>query len=171
MNPMRKIMKLVEGYTPHDPLGVVAKIRALDTAFLEEWEARVGGERRPNVMPPSTNSPFHLSPCGRCKSPMWHQPCSVCNYYPMGDMDDGRRRGTPEYAEYQARVSQGAHEKFLKLVSHFGNIAVWFFNDKLKTVAGKNDAFKEMVGRYVAEAQKLDLPDGEQLWDAYGEQA
>lgn len=181
---MRHIMKLVEGYTLHDPLGVVAKIRELDTAFISEWDAyedrREEEERqmrrrdfslvKTSIYKGDRRSPFHLSPCGRCRAPVWSQPCPVCNYYPMGDMDDGRRRGTPEYADYQARMSAGAKEKWFASCQQFGNIAVWFFNNKLKTVAAQSDTFKRMVARYSEEAAKLDLPPAEQIWDAYGDQ-
>jgi hypothetical protein len=188
MKSMREMMKLFEGWTLHDPLGVVAKIRALDDAFIAEWDAyeerREEEERqerarsRPFSSPPirtsvykgDRKSPFHLSPCGRCRCPVWQQPCPVCNYYPMGDMDDGHRRGTPEYDQYQARMSAGAKEKWFALVQQFGNIAVWFFQRKLKTVAGKSETYKNMVAKYSAEAANLDLPPAEQIWAAYSDE-
>lgn len=181
MSNIRNFMNLLEAYTVHDPLGVVARVRELDTAFMTKYtEAKKKGDLdnhdhskgpfRPPLGAYDTQSHFHLSPCGRCHSPVWQQPCPVCNFYPMGAMDDGIRMKSPEWEERAAVLREKAKKLYLLKIQANGNIAAWYFNNKKNVVAFNTpDKFAHYVQPFVIETLMDDpWPTGEEIWDAYG---
>ena len=153
-----------------DPLGVVSMIKTLHNQFLEEYNATLPTDRSTQFNA-TRSSPFHLSPCNRCKSPVWQQPCPVCNYYPRGNYDDDVHAtiNSPEWLEYAEKLRQTARDSFIRLANHYGNLAAWYFENKKKTVAYKSGGyFSKFVNEYIEKAKELpNFPDAEAIWDAY----
>ena len=175
MKSIRDYINLLEAHMPHDPLGIVARIREMDTAMQTRYHENADKNVDPEKLRQFQNSDrnksyFHCSPCGRCGSPVWQQPCPVCDYYPYGSMDGDVRHGSPEWEERKARYHESAHAKFNKLVNNAGNYAAWFFLDKKKTVAFKEPYnFEHWVQPFVDQALSEQWPSADEIWEAYGD--
>lgn len=157
MRSLRDYIKLVEDGS-RDPLGVVARVRALDN----EFRATCGNDNP---------SPFHLNACGRCRSPVWMQPCPVCDFYPYGDMDDGIRIRTPEWEARAEKFREKAHDLYINKMTAAGNIAAWFFIQYRKTVAYKSspdsETFRHSVEEFIKRVEAETFPSPEEIWNAY----
>ena len=85
---------------------------------------------------------FHLIACGGCGAPAFQQPCTVCDYYPMGDAEEQR--------EARADMRQGmpftqAELKFILQVEDSGNVASWYV---MRRIASLDKAIKSS-GRHI----------------------
>jgi hypothetical protein len=158
MRDIKDFMKLLENAGRDDPLGVVEEIRGHEMLF--------------NIQTGSNNpSYFHLHPCVRCHSPVWCQPCPVCDYYPMGGHDGQYIINSPAWLEWVEKdIRPKAKERFIQLVNRHGNIGVWYFSNKKKLVAyNENSDFKKQVDHFIEQLKRYHFPSAEEIWDAYGE--
>ncbi len=152
---LRDLINLVESASA-DTLGVVAAVRELESQFKKDAKFEF----------PQPH--FHLSECARCKAPVWKQPCPVCDYYPLGQMDDGIRIGSPEWIKQTEHYRASAFESFKRHIEKCGNIAAWFFVDYRKVVAYKeNSMFATVLDKTIEQVKHLTFPDAESIWASY----
>ena len=172
MSHIRQYINLVESMM-NDPLGIVARIREMDSALIKNYHEGANIKKSFGV---TDDSHFSIFSCGRCRAPVWQQPCPVCDFYPMGNMDDGVRMFTPEWEEIAKKYRAGSHTNFIRLVDRAGNYAAWYFQRYGKTTAfspkgfGQNkpsDMFIHFIQPYVDEALSESWPTAEEIWASY----
>lgn len=164
----------------HDPLGVIAQVH--------ELEARFRRECYPDGDDFNLRPVFNLSLCGRCRAPVWQQPCPVCNFYPYGALDNGivmftydretqKHEFTEEWLKRVTPMRETARAEFIARLNRHGNVAAWWLADKRNTVAYTDPKYEgrqrfiERVERFYEEAQAMSFPSAEAIWAAYGDPA
>lgn len=97
-------------------------------------------------------SPFHLAACGGCGGPSFRQPCTLCNFYPMG-ADKG-----VYYPEHATK------EMFCSMVERSGpggrggTIATWHAINNMRRWENREDVARA--------ALEIDVPAASDYWDA-----
>lgn len=178
---MREFINIInEAYHPFDPLGVVARIREIENSFLRKVDDS-------GMTHPGGNSPFHLTPCGQCHAPVWQQPCPICDYYPMGDMDYGISKKSEEWQQRAEKLRAMAHDLYVRKIEAAGNFGVWYFSsfkrnvayspinqhiraDDEKTASGRAK-YRMETNAIIDLCRSMTFPSGEEIWNAYGPEA
>lgn len=123
-----------------------------DHLFAQEALERIGQIEEAVLL---ERSSIHINRCGGCGGPTYHQPCAICNFYPIWNEKSTHSPAVATAAHFKSAIERSSH------LSHEGTLATWYF----KTKFNNNSILRYSLAEALDKAVQIKTPNAETIWN------